>query len=58
MEKVTFEIEFSTGEFEVFDSLMEKGCYDKNKYVKRLIIGDLNEKALEDHARKMARIKQ
>jgi len=38
MEKLTIEIELTKEEMEAFNNLIEQGCYDREKYLKRLII--------------------
>jgi len=38
MEKLTVEIELTKLEMEAFNNLIEQGCYDQKKYLKRLII--------------------
>ena len=38
MEKLTVEIELTKEEMESFNNLIEQGCYDREKYLKRLII--------------------
>jgi len=38
MEKLTIEIELTKEQMEAFDNLIEQGCYDQKKYLRRLII--------------------
>ncbi|MDR0759914.1 MAG: hypothetical protein LBF74_07370 [Treponema sp.] len=42
--KLTVEIELSEEEAERFERFIEEGCYDKDKFLKRLLLERLNRK--------------
>jgi len=46
MEKLTVEVELSKEEMEKFNNFIEQGCLDQKAYLKRLLLG-----AIENHER-------
>ena len=48
MEKLVLEIELSKEEMEAFDGFVEHGCIDREKYLKRLVM-----KQVERHTARM-----
>ena len=49
MEMLMVEIELTKEEMEAFNSLIEQGCYDQKKYLKRLIVSAINYKLRKDN---------